>query len=129
MLETLAGTVDRSTITIKGSIRLNGMEQKQIQMNRNAILVSSHDTSIPNLTVRENVQFVYDCLIPPGRGEFLESVIRERDDVESQQQWKELEEDLMYVHFVLSMPCCAHFLMVYLGMVADLYSKKERFRI
>lgn len=113
MLETLAGTVDRSTITITGSIRLNGMEQKQIQMSRNAILVSSHDASIPNLTVRENVEFVYDCLIPRGRGEFLESVIRERDDVESQQQWKELEEDLMYVHFVLSVPCCVHFLMVY----------------
>lgn len=97
--------MDTSAIEIEGRILLNGMDHKKVQMSRNAVFVSSQDISIPNLTVRENVEFVYDCLVPLSRGQFLESVIKENrgEDIESQ-SWKELEEGLMYVSF-LPVPC------------------------
>lgn len=99
--------VDTSTIKVEGQITLNGVEQSSLKMHRHALLVSSQDNCIPNLTVRENIEFVYDCLVPPSRGEYLVQQIKSansakgsRDtkaaDIESQ-EWKEYETDLMYV--------------------------------
>ena len=50
----------------KGEVRYNGHSRREFNMARTIALVDQLDQHIPNLTVRETLEFAHLCQVGPG---------------------------------------------------------------